>query len=149
MQKRKLLSLFACLAVLALSAPFYTQAQTPAPAAKPAAKSAAKQAAALEGTWQGTLTAPNGIKLRIVFEITRDAKGTYNATLTSVDQGGAKLPVESTELKDGQVTMSLPAIMGSYAGKLASNELTGTWSQGGSSVPLNLTRDAAAPATTK
>jgi uncharacterized protein (TIGR03435 family) len=96
-------------------------------------------------TWQGTLHA--GQDLRTVVKISRADGGGYKATFYSIDQGGAELPVTKITLEGTTVKMSLTMIGGSYEGKLSAdgNTITGSWTQGGAPLPLNLTR--ATPAT--
>jgi uncharacterized protein (TIGR03435 family) len=104
------------------------QAQTAAPAPS------------LADTWQGTLHA--GQDLRTVVKITKAEDGGYKATFYSIDQGGDGLPVTKITLDGTTVKMSLTMIGGSYEGKLSADGKTinGNWTQGGSPLPLNLTR---------
>jgi uncharacterized protein (TIGR03435 family) len=90
-------------------------------------------------TWQGTLHA--GRDLRIVMKISKADDGGYKAVTYSIDQGGDGIPVSKITLEGSTVKMSVPAIGGSYEGKLSGDgkTITGTWTQG-SPLPLNLTR---------
>jgi uncharacterized protein (TIGR03435 family) len=90
-------------------------------------------------TWQGTLHA--GRDLRIVMKISKADDGGYKAFTYSIDQGGDGIPVSKITLEGSTVKMSVPAIGGSYEGKLSGDgkTITGTWTQG-SPLPLNLTR---------
>ena len=92
------------------------------------------------GTWQGTLHA--GKDLRTVVKISKADDGGYKAVFYSIDQGGDGLPVTKITLEGTTVKMSLTMINGTYEGKLSSDgkTITGTWSQGPSPLPLNLTR---------
>ena len=106
-----------------------TSAQTPDP---------------LVGTWTGALEVGAGAKLRVVFNITVDTAGQRKVTMDSPDQGVKGIPVASAELKDGAVTISAPAVAGSYTGRMAADgkSIEGTWTQGPSSLPLRLEKAA-------
>ncbi len=94
----------------------------------------------IAGTWQGTLHA--GRDLRTVVKISKADDGGYKAVFYSIDQGGDGLPVTKITLDGTTVKMSLTMIGGTYEGKLSADgkTITGTWSQGPSPLPLNLTR---------
>lgn len=90
------------------------------------------------GTWQGTLQP--GPTIRIVIKITSDG-GRLNGVLYSIDQGGQ--PIATTVLIQGDaVKLTMPGIAGSYDGRLSADAKTisGTFTQGGKPLPLNLTR---------
>ncbi|MDP2956256.1 MAG: hypothetical protein Q8N53_07535 [Longimicrobiales bacterium] len=84
------------------------------------------------------------MKLRVAFNITVDAAGQRTVMMDSRDQGVKGIPVASAELKDGAVTITVPAVAGSYAGRMSADakSIEGTWSQGGASLPLRLERSA-------
>ncbi|MDQ2777090.1 MAG: M56 family metallopeptidase [Acidobacteriota bacterium] len=94
----------------------------------------------ITGSWQGTLHA--GKDLRTVLKITKGDGGALKSTLYSIDQGGQGIPVTSISLQGSTVKYSIMMIDGSYEGKLSpdGNTMTGTWTQGGHPIPLNLTR---------
>ncbi|HZQ54385.1 MAG TPA: M56 family metallopeptidase [Bryobacteraceae bacterium] len=94
----------------------------------------------LAGTWQGTLQAP-GHALRTVLKVTKSGPG-YSAQFYSIDQGGQAIPVTSITLDGSAVKYSIIGIDGSYEGKLSPDgkTITGTWTQGGHPLPLNLER---------
>jgi hypothetical protein len=51
----------------------------------------------LEGKWEGTLVAgPN--QLRVVLNITMASDGVHLGTMTSVDQGGVRIPMDIIQL---------------------------------------------------
>jgi uncharacterized protein (TIGR03435 family) len=104
-----------------------------------AQSAAANAEQGLAGTWQGTLHA--GKDLRIVFKITPGDTGGYQAVSYSIDQEGAKIPVKETTLQGATVKMSIPAVQGSFEGKLSQDGKTivGTLTQG-SPLPLTLIR---------
>ncbi|HTZ58472.1 MAG TPA: hypothetical protein VMB49_10265 [Acidobacteriaceae bacterium] len=94
----------------------------------------------IEGTWQGTLHP--GRDLRIVVKISKGDDGGYKTVFYSIDQGGDGTPVAKTTLDGSALKMTLPAIGGTYEGKVSSdgNTINGTWSQGPGPLPLELTR---------
>lgn len=99
-------------------------------------------AQSLVGTWQGTLhvTAANR-DLRTVIKISTSNADSLKAVFYSIDQPGAGIPVASVTLQGGTVKFSIPAINGTYEGKLGAdgNSIAGTWTQG-APLTLNLTR---------
>ena len=102
------------------------------------------QAQEVAGDWQGTLSA-GGAELRLVLHITKAADGTLQATLDSIDQPGSNgIPVKTITLKDSKMSLDIPAVHGTYDGKVAADAKTisGTWSQG-ASLPLEFKRGAA------
>lgn len=98
---------------------------------------------ALEGTWLGKL-AVSGVELRIVFNVARDADGTYTATLDSPDQGAKGIPVSKVQVENGTVLFEIKAAAALYEGKFNADasEITGQWKQGGVALPLDLKRVA-------
>jgi uncharacterized protein len=100
----------------------------------------------LAGHWVGALKATPVIELRLALEVTKSATGTFEATIFSLDQGGAAIPV--TELTDtaGAITMKIPKIGGTYEGKMSADgsEFVGEWQQAGPKLPLTFKRVAQA-----
>ncbi|HLK66447.1 MAG TPA: TIGR03435 family protein [Bryobacteraceae bacterium] len=98
----------------------------------------------ISGTWQGTLTPPQGRPLRIVVKISRADNESLKAVFYSIDQPAPPINVSSVALQGAVLKMDIPALAGSYEGKLAAdgNNITGTWSQG-VPIPLNLLRATA------
>ncbi len=95
----------------------------------------------LSGTWQGTLSA-GGRDLRIVMKISKDDKAALKATMYSIDQGGQPIAATAVTLQGTNVKITVPAIGGTYEGKLGNTDataITGTWTQGPNPLPLNLT----------
>ncbi|HLG58848.1 MAG TPA: TIGR03435 family protein [Vicinamibacterales bacterium] len=91
------------------------------------------------GNWQGSLNA--GKELRIVFVISNDG-GTLKATMYSIDQGAQGIPATTVTLQGTTLRITIAGISGSFVGNLNANEstITGTWTQGGASLPLVLNR---------
>jgi hypothetical protein len=92
----------------------------------------------LSGIWSGKLSLPNGMKLTIVFNFQKDNAGKYTATMDSPDQGAKGIPTESVTIKEDSIIVKVPAIMGSYEGKIFfdSMKIEGKWKQGGGSFDL-------------
>lgn len=89
------------------------------------------------GTWEGTLQA--NADLRLVLTITNGKAGA-EATLVSVDQGNAQIPVSGIAQKDAKLSLQVNAVGGGYEGEInkEGTELNGTWTQAGNSLPLQL-----------
>ncbi len=97
-----------------------------------------------EGDWEGTLDA-NGTKFRLLLKLVNE-KDSATGTLTSVDQGGAVIPIAViTQTKSG-LKLDLPSVSGSFSGEISKDaaSITGTWTQGMGPMPLTLHRPAAA-----
>src|SRR5208283_5118915 len=93
------------------------------------------------GTWQGTLKIQT-MELRVVFHIQTDSSGAIKATLDSPDQGAKGIPVDNVSTRLDSLILTINAIGGSYEGIAQPGDsiITGTWKQGGSSLPLDLYR---------
>lgn len=98
-------------------------------------------AQAVEGDWQGTLKAGGG-ELRLALHVTKGGDGGLKATLDSVDQNAMGIPVSSITLNSSALKFEMQEIGGSYEGKVsaAGDRITGTWTQGGQSFPLEFAR---------
>ncbi len=99
------------------------------------------------GRWEGVLDA-GGTRLRIVFNIEADDDGVLTGTMDSPDQGAFGIPLSSVTADGSTVTFAVAAIGGAYDGTVsdAGSEISGTWSQGGASLPMSLTRSEGEPA---
>ena len=99
------------------------------------------------GSWIGTLQVGSA-RLRIVFNVTADSAGTLWATLDSPDQGATGIPVSSAVLTGDSLKLAVLAVAGGYAGRIQAGDtvITGTWTQGGLSLPLTVRRSAQPPA---
>jgi hypothetical protein len=89
----------------------------------------------LEGTWTGTLEA-NGTALHLVLKLANQASGVATGTLVSLDQGSAEIPIVAVIQTGTHLKLLVRSIGGTYEGDLKDGQLTGTWSQGGGSLPL-------------
>jgi hypothetical protein len=98
----------------------------------------------LEGVWEGVLDA-NGQQLHLRFNFTKNADGSITATLDSLDQGANGLPVTSIARTGDSIKLDLKIISGSYEGALNkdASAMTGTFTQAGAPLPLNLQRKQA------
>lgn len=98
----------------------------------------------LEGVWEGTLDA-NGTQLRLRFNFTKNSDGSIAGTIDSLDQGANGIPITTIARTADTVKMDVKAVAGAYEGTLDKEAatLTGTWSQGGGTLPLKLERKKA------
>lgn len=94
----------------------------------------------LTGAWQGVLRTNNQDQ-RAVIEILKDDQGTLQGALYPIDRGPGYLALTGTA-RGENITLSVPAWVAMFSGKLDSsrNSISGTWSQDGSTQPLNLVR---------
>jgi hypothetical protein len=101
-------------------------------------------AKSIEGDWEGTLDT-GGPKLRLVLKLANE-KDFATGTLTSVDQGGAVIPIAVITQTRSEFKLDLPSIGGNFKGEISkdASTITGTWTQGGNPLPLTLHRPAAA-----
>ncbi|MBI1357698.1 MAG: peptidoglycan DD-metalloendopeptidase family protein [Acidobacteria bacterium] len=109
----------------------------------------AQEPEGLAGTWQGAIAiGPNTLRVKLEVSKTRD--GIYLGTLVSIDQGGARIPIDRIEGEGDQVRFEARAVKGSFEGTMNADKskISGTWSQG-QPLPLVFERtgEAAEPAT--
>ena len=98
----------------------------------------------ITGDWHGQLDVM-GTKLRISFHVKSEETG-YSSTMDSPDQGAMGIPTSSTTFSDGELIISMQAIGAHYNGKLSNEGISGTFTQSGTSFPLNLsTQEAEKP----
>jgi uncharacterized protein len=92
----------------------------------------------IDGAWIGTVEMGT-MKLRVVFHIVNTADG-LTATLDSPDQGAKGIPTSSVTRTGTSLKIEAKRIAGVFDGKISADlsSIDGTWSQGGSSVPLVL-----------
>jgi hypothetical protein len=116
-----------------------TAAQAQAADAAAAAQAAAAQAAVkpspIDGDWAGAISA-GGQTLHIIFHFKAAPDGIL-CSMDSVDQGTKGIPCGNVKVDGRKVSLTAPAIHGTYDGKLRSDgkHMDGTWSQG---TPLEL-----------
>lgn len=98
----------------------------------------------LTGTWQGTLSA-GGRDLRVVYKVEKADTG-LKGVMYSIDQGAQPIPIATVAVQGTAVRFSVPAIGGTFDGKLANTDATtivGFWTQGPTPLPLTLTHATA------
>ncbi len=96
----------------------------------------ASAAPGLTGTWSGMLDF-GGAPLLFVITIA-DAGNGLTATATSPYQGGGAIPVDSIAESNGSLKFSIEHLGATFAGTVAANAISGTFTQRGTSVPLVL-----------
>lgn len=89
------------------------------------------------GSWTGKLDLGMA-KLTIVFNLTAAPDGSMQCTLDSPDQGAKGIQASVGHCDDDSLSVAIPAIGASYAGRRAGDELKGTFTQMGHSLPLTL-----------
>jgi pimeloyl-ACP methyl ester carboxylesterase len=102
----------------------------------------------IAGDWQGALSA-GGQTLHLVLHLTKASDNSLKATIDSLDQPGANgIPVASVTLKDSKLTLDVTVIQATYDAKVSSDAKTisGTWSQGGQTFPLEFKPGTPPPA---
>ena len=99
-----------------------------------------KPAAALAGDWQGTLQVGT-TKLRLRFSI-QDAGAAMKGTMTSLDQGNAKLELSRVGDHEGTVHLEVDSLAAHFEGGWndAKDELKGEWHQLDKTFPLVIKR---------
>jgi uncharacterized protein (TIGR03435 family) len=96
-------------------------------------------AQSIAGTWQGTLSLPNGRNSRIVYAIEKNSDGSLHGGMTFIDQG-LSVPLTSITLAAADVTLTQSATGLTYRGKLSADgkSIVGSWAQANQSFPLTL-----------
>ncbi|HEX6789757.1 MAG TPA: alpha/beta fold hydrolase [Candidatus Krumholzibacteria bacterium] len=100
----------------------------------------AAEPASFAGDWVGALDV-GGQKLHLVFHLLQSGAA-WSGTIDSVDQGANGIPIGTVTVDGAKLHLDLPAIKGTYDGTLSGDgaKITGTWAQGGASLPLELAR---------
>jgi serine-type D-Ala-D-Ala carboxypeptidase/endopeptidase len=108
---------------------------------------AAEKPSRVDGVWLGTL----GGKLRVQVHVKSDRAGKEYCSMDSLDQGASDLPCENVQLESNHFSFAVPVVQGHWSGTLNDdgNQLTGTWSQLGHDLPLQLNRQTTALAPEK
>src|SRR5262245_5859226 len=91
----------------------------------------------LAGNWLGTIKA-GAVELRQGVTIKLEADGRLTGTIASLDQDAKAYPLDTVELKDGNVRFELKISKAAFEGKLSADkkEIVGKWLQSGLSLPL-------------
>lgn len=108
----------------------------------------AEAIARLEGSWVGRLANAAGASLAVVFRFETDEDGAFAAFLDSPDQGANGIPITEISVDADQLSLTIPAVQGSFTATLGDAEIAGTWRQGPTEQPLTLTRGEYAPTVT-
>ncbi len=120
------------------------------PRSAPQATSVAASSA-IVGDWQGSIVPAPGRSIPLILHIS-GTPGSLTATLDSPAQGAVGLPVASVKQEGRTLHLVLTTPSASYTAILSDDgrTLEGTWSQGGGSISLTMTRATtrAAPAAT-
>jgi pimeloyl-ACP methyl ester carboxylesterase len=102
----------------------------------------AQDANSLAGDWSGVLDA-GAAKLKLVLHFKAGDNGVWNGTMDSPDQGASGLKIDTIALEGQTLKFALNLIGASYEGTLNGNEITGKFTQGGQTFPLNFKRATA------
>ena len=94
---------------------------------------------AVPQSWRGVLEA-GGVKLRLRFDISRAAEGRLRCDLISVDQGNARVQMDSCQIKGGRLVCRSKRLGIVLDGKYqeGNQQIAGTFTQAGQSFPLKL-----------
>jgi hypothetical protein len=93
----------------------------------------------VSGTWLGAIPA-GGVSLRVVFNLSKNADGSFAGTMDSPDQGAFGIPVSQITVHGRHVDLAAASIGASFSGDLSADgsTLSGTATQAGESTPLKL-----------
>lgn len=103
----------------------------------------AQDVAAFKGDWSGVLDA-GAAKLKLVLHFTPEANGTWRGTMDSPDQAANGLKIDTITVEGQTLKFVMNALSASYIGTLNGSEITGKFTQGGVTFPLNFKRPTAA-----
>lgn len=96
-------------------------------------------ASAQEGVWSGELEV-QGMKLPLVFHFSENG-----CTMDSPSQGAKGIKAEKSYTPEGKLKIDIPAIHATFEGVMVMKMITGTFMQGGASLPLMLKPGTVAP----
>lgn len=94
--------------------------------------------AQIEGTWNGNIEIPNNC-LPLILHITNE-NNQLKASFDSPNQGAFGIEIPEVKFEEKQLTFKFTAMTISYTGTLNNQTITGKFTQGGQSFPLNLTK---------
>lgn len=100
----------------------------------------------IDGAWEGMLITP-GATLHLVFHIKNTGDG-LTATVDSPDQNMKGWPATSVTRKGSSIKIEMKQLSAAFSGKLNKelNNANGDWTQGDTSLPLQIKRAKAEPA---
>ena len=89
--------------------------------------------------WFGVIDA-GVLKLRVKLDIEKAESGAWSGEMVSLDQGNAKIPLETIQVTGGTMEFATATPKGKFSGKLNEQrtEAKGTWKQQGKDMPLTL-----------
>ena len=101
----------------------------------------------LEGVWTGTLNV-GAIKLKLVFDLKKNADGSWNASMDSPDQAAFDIKIDNVSLDKDAVVIEIKRLNGRFEGKFSDDKkkIDGQWKQGGQTFPLVLSPGSKSPA---
>ena len=88
----------------------------------------------LLGTWEGALDV-QGKTLRLVLTLANSPDGA-TGKLVSLDQNNFEMPVTSIVEEKSRLKLTVVMVSGGFDGEVKGDEIVGTWTQGGGSLPL-------------
>jgi pimeloyl-ACP methyl ester carboxylesterase len=114
-----------------------------APTAKPSASVRQNAPQTLNGEWSGTLTAGE-TQLHLVLHLTKQAGGSWRASLDSVDQAVYGMEAATAAVTNDSVSFDLPAVGAHFEGKVQPDRrsVRGLWQQNGVTLPLRFEKRA-------
>ena len=92
----------------------------------------------LLGTWEGALDV-KGVSLRLVLTLTNGPDGAIGK-LVSLDQNNFEMPVTTIVEEKSHLKLTVVMVGGGFDGEIKGDEISGTWTQGGGSLPLTFKR---------
>lgn len=103
----------------------------------------AQDSSALKGDWSGVLDA-GATKLKLVLHFQSGGDSKWTGTMDSPDQGANGLKIDTITMEGQTLKFSMKLLGATYEGTLNNDEITGKFSQGGATLPLNFKRAMAA-----
>jgi hypothetical protein len=92
----------------------------------------------LLGTWEGALDV-QGKSLRLVLSLANSPDGA-TGRLVSLDQSNFEMPVTTIAEEKSRLKLTVDMVSGGFEGEIKGDEISGTWTQGGASLPLTFKR---------
>lgn len=109
----------------------------------------AGQAQAVDGVWSGAISTP-GASLAVVIRLQRAESGSWTGTIDIPLQRAKGIPLGDVTVLDRSVSFRLMGVPGDPTVRVAlsddGQQLAGTFSQGGATLPISLSRGAPASA---
>lgn len=103
------------------------------------AKSPGSATASAAGVWSGAIKPPANLKVTVRLS---EREGGLTGTIDIPDQGAEGLPLSGVSLTGDAIRFAIQGIPGNptFNGTLRGNTISGTFTQGGASMPFDLTR---------